>query len=185
MGYLSFLFYTPTYLNILKIYSLCRIDDISWGTKGLDAESTKNANLKDSWKMVKFVHVAKYVIWNVVLSAVLLTLGSSYVPRFWVTFGMVCLIGATMAIKVFIGILYMIYYKCKSPSLNDNPSIECKSRIEQKMFSYREDIKKQIQNHLKDIKSQYMGLNYIFSFIQAGRTKNVAGKAVKKQAAQK
>ena len=34
-GAFSFLFYAPTYLNILNIYSLCRIDDISWGTKGL------------------------------------------------------------------------------------------------------------------------------------------------------
>ena len=33
----SFIFYSPTYLNILNIYALCRIDDISWGTKGLDS----------------------------------------------------------------------------------------------------------------------------------------------------
>lgn len=37
LGAFSFLFYGPTYLNILNIYSLCRIDDISWGTKGLDS----------------------------------------------------------------------------------------------------------------------------------------------------
>ena len=135
--------------------------------------------------MVKFVHVAKYVIWNIVISAALLTAGSSYVPRFWVTFGMVCLIGASMAIKVVIGILYMIYYKCKSPSLSKNPSLESKSRIEAKMFSYRSEIRQEIVNHLEDVKSEYMGLNYIFSFIQAGRTKNVAGNAVKKQAVEK
>jgi chitin synthase len=35
LGAFSFIFYGPTYLNILNIYSLCRIDDISWGTKGL------------------------------------------------------------------------------------------------------------------------------------------------------
>ena len=35
---ISFIFYGPTYLNILNIYALCRIDDISWGTKGLDSE---------------------------------------------------------------------------------------------------------------------------------------------------
>jgi chitin synthase len=33
----SFLFFSPTYHNILNIYALCRIDDISWGTKGIDA----------------------------------------------------------------------------------------------------------------------------------------------------
>lgn len=35
-GTLSFMFYSPSYLNLLNIYALCRIDDISWGTKGLD-----------------------------------------------------------------------------------------------------------------------------------------------------
>ena len=33
---LSYLFYVPTYLHVLIIYSFCRIDDLSWGTKGLD-----------------------------------------------------------------------------------------------------------------------------------------------------
>jgi chitin synthase len=34
-GAISFAFYTPTYLIILNIYALCRMDDLSWGTKGL------------------------------------------------------------------------------------------------------------------------------------------------------
>lgn len=34
----SFVFYGPTYLNILNIYALCRMDDISWGTKGLNSD---------------------------------------------------------------------------------------------------------------------------------------------------
>jgi chitin synthase len=33
---LSFIFYNPTYFIILSFYALCRIDDISWGTKGLN-----------------------------------------------------------------------------------------------------------------------------------------------------
>ena len=41
----SFIFYGPTYLNILSLYSLCRIDDISWGTKGLD-KTDDNKNKK-------------------------------------------------------------------------------------------------------------------------------------------
>jgi cellulose synthase/poly-beta-1,6-N-acetylglucosamine synthase-like glycosyltransferase len=46
-GAFSFLFFSPTYLNILNIYALSRINDISWGTKGLDADvSNKNSNLQ-------------------------------------------------------------------------------------------------------------------------------------------
>ena len=35
----AFIYYSPTYLMILNVYALCRIDDISWGTKGLDSEA--------------------------------------------------------------------------------------------------------------------------------------------------
>ena len=46
-GTASFLFYSPSYLNLLNVYAICRIDDISWGTKGLDAEvGGKNSKLK-------------------------------------------------------------------------------------------------------------------------------------------
>lgn len=41
-GAISFAFYNPTYLIILNIYALCRMDDLSWGTKGLDAGSGKD-----------------------------------------------------------------------------------------------------------------------------------------------
>lgn len=75
LGYFSFLFYTPTYLNILNIYSLCKIDDISWGTKGLDAASSSGDGLADEWRLLKIIHVSKYMIWNIILAAVLLTLG--------------------------------------------------------------------------------------------------------------
>ena len=33
---LSYLYYSPTYINILQIFAFSRIDDLSWGTKGLD-----------------------------------------------------------------------------------------------------------------------------------------------------
>lgn len=33
---ISYIFFVGTYIHILIIYSFCRIDDLSWGTKGLD-----------------------------------------------------------------------------------------------------------------------------------------------------
>ena len=74
----------------------------------------------------------------------------------------------------------MIYYKCKSPAKGKNPVLESHSRISKKMNSYRDDIKREIENHLNDVKNEYMGINFIGSFIQAGRTKNVTKNAVKK-----
>lgn len=37
---LSYLYYSPTYINILQIFAFARIDDLSWGTKGLDMADT-------------------------------------------------------------------------------------------------------------------------------------------------
>ena len=120
-GFLSFLFYTPTYLIILNTYSLCKIDDISWGTKGLDAKPKQSSKLLSSWKLIKLIHVAKFVIWNTIVASVLVTLGSDPQMRFWVTFVLVCIITSTQSIKVLIGMLYMLYYKCTGPSLRKKP----------------------------------------------------------------
>lgn len=74
MGIVSFLFYNPTYLITLNMYALCRMDDISWGTKGRDAENTNHSKVKDKWKKIKFVHVFKYIFWNTALSALFLNI---------------------------------------------------------------------------------------------------------------
>lgn len=36
---LSYIYFAPTYINILQSFAFCRIDDLSWGTKGLDSDS--------------------------------------------------------------------------------------------------------------------------------------------------
>jgi len=112
LGSVSFLFYGPTYLNILNIYALCRIDDISWGTKGLDGgASNQSSSLKDSWKLLKFVHVGKYVFWNIIVGVLILSFGSSYTPRFFITIIMVAVMASSLGIKILVGCIYMIKYK--------------------------------------------------------------------------
>jgi chitin synthase len=173
LGAFSFLFYTPTYLNILNIYSLCRIDDISWGTKGLDSGSGKNAHLKGGWKLLKFIHVAKYVIWNILLASVLLTLGSSYTARFFVTIGMVILIGMSMSVKVFVGVLYMIYYRCKSLSFRSKkPNASVHSSIAVTIDKYSTEIRDEVETHLYNMKEEYTK-NQGGSFIQAKYSKAI------------
>lgn len=152
IGGFSFLFYGPTYLNILNIYSLCRIDDISWGTKGLDSGSNKNANLKDSWKLIKFVHVIKYVSWNVILGVILLTLGASYTPRFFVTIVMVILIGVSMSVKVLLSCLYMLGYWCKYHRGSGQPTITAESRINKVVDHYSKSILDEVRQHLEGVK---------------------------------
>ena len=152
LGYLSFLFYTPTYLIVLNIYSLCKIDDISWGTKGLDSTSSTVKGLADEWRLLKFVHIAKYVMWNIILASILISLGEGYATKFWVTFGMVCLIGSTMAIKVFVGIFYFLLYKCRSNNTLKEPKINTRSRIDNLIKVFEPAIMEEVTRNLENIK---------------------------------
>jgi chitin synthase len=119
MGAISFSFYTPTYLIILNVYALCRMDDLSWGTKGLDAGSGgRDDTVMSNWKTIKSIHVGKFIFWNVLTAGLLIHFGSDYLVRFYLTFALMILIASTMAVKVLLAILYYIYYKL---CINDKP----------------------------------------------------------------
>lgn len=50
-----FIYFTPSYIHTLVIYAFTRIDDLSWGTKGLEADKddTKTVFL---WKKYEWVY---------------------------------------------------------------------------------------------------------------------------------
>ncbi len=118
-GTFSFLFYSPSYLNLLNIYALCRIDDISWGTKGLDASvGGKNAKLKDTWKIVKMMDVAKFFFWNIIIGSLFIVFDSYLLIKFLVTLILLVLFTLIQAIKIIIGIVYLIKYRCITSKKN-------------------------------------------------------------------
>jgi chitin synthase len=38
---ISYIYFSPTYITILQSFAFCRIDDLSWGTKGLDIDDPR------------------------------------------------------------------------------------------------------------------------------------------------
>ena len=59
---LHYVYYAPTYIHILIIYAFCRIDDLSWGTKGLEGgEDPKMAKIKKKNTKFKYVYVCKWI----------------------------------------------------------------------------------------------------------------------------
>lgn len=66
----SYLFYAPTYLHVLNIYAFCKIDDFSWGTKGLEKGSSGKAFLQEQNKLKKFRHVSKFLFCNVLVAII-------------------------------------------------------------------------------------------------------------------
>jgi chitin synthase len=113
-GALSFVFYNPTYIIILNFYALCRIDDISWGTKGLTNQNSKQSKMQEKWRLIKLIHVAKYVIWNIIASVLLITFAELPSPRFYIAFVIMISIVVTIGIKIFVGSIYLFLYKCKN-----------------------------------------------------------------------
>ncbi len=89
------------------------MDDLSWGTKGLEAGGSdgKDNKVLNSWKIIKTIHVAKLVFWNVIVAGLLIHFGSDYLVRFYLTMALMALIASTMAIKVLLAILYYFGYK--------------------------------------------------------------------------
>ena len=45
IGFFSYLYMVPTYVNMLTMYAYCNIHDISWGTKGLTGGSSGGGSL--------------------------------------------------------------------------------------------------------------------------------------------
>ena len=118
-GTFSFLFYSPSYLNLLNIYALCRIDDISWGTKGLDSDTGgKNAHLKDTWKIVKMIDVAKFFLWNVILGVLFIVFDSYLIIKFFITLILLMIFTLVQVIKIIVGMIYLIKYKCITAKKN-------------------------------------------------------------------
>ena len=55
---------TPTYINILTVYAICKTDDVSWGTRGKDE---KGNSQQDEFMWKKTVFLAIFVACNVVM----------------------------------------------------------------------------------------------------------------------
>ena len=80
------------------------------------------------------------MVWNVILGVVLLTLGASYIPRFFVTIIMVCLIGVSMSVKVVLACVYMLVYWCKYHTKEGTPTLTYKSSIDDMLKKYEGDV---------------------------------------------
>ena len=65
---------------------------------------------------------------------------------------MVCLIGSTMLIKVFIGIFYFFLYKCRSNNNLKEPKINTRSRIDNIIKIFEPQIMEEVTRNLENIK---------------------------------
>jgi hypothetical protein len=152
-GLFSLVFYCPAYLIILNIFALCRIDDISWGTKGLHLqESNKSQSLRETWRVLKYIQVYKFIFWNIILGTVAISLGSEYSPRFFISLVLLSAILFVSVFKIILGVIYLLKYAfCKRMSLPGEVLKLHSSTIASEVMYLQDDILLEICENLKEI----------------------------------
>jgi chitin synthase len=108
----SYIFYVPSYVNILLIFAFCRIDDLSWGTKGRDEDTEKRKS--DSWKREKYIFVCIFMMVNILLAYGVCQVLNLKDVRASVIFGLTCLVVFLLGFRLVPALLYLLKYKCKS-----------------------------------------------------------------------
>lgn len=108
----SYIFYVPSYINILLIYSFCRIDDLSWGTKGLEDDVERKRS--DDWRKEKYLFVSKFVVVNVVVAFLACSVIDLPKVRSYIILILTCLVVFLLAFRLIFAMIYLVKYKLKS-----------------------------------------------------------------------
>jgi cellulose synthase/poly-beta-1,6-N-acetylglucosamine synthase-like glycosyltransferase len=101
----------------MPIYAKCRLDE-----GASSSFLTKNQKIKESWKIVKMIDVAKYLIWNMILGAILIYLQSILLVKFFVTLILLFMFSVLSVAKWIPGLVYIIKYKMNEKEHTLEPS---------------------------------------------------------------
>ena len=67
------------------------------------------------------MHVSKYVFWNILTASILLSFGNENESRFYMTYIIMVILVFTLFMKIFLGTIYLIKYKCMDKQIRRNP----------------------------------------------------------------
>lgn len=121
----SYIFYVPSYINTLLVYSFCRIDDLSWGTKGLDDDIERAKSLE--WKREKISFVFKFALTNILIAFAISQVLDLPEVRGYTIVVVTCLVVFMLGFKLIFSALYLFCYcirrctaKFSSDTINTN-----------------------------------------------------------------
>ena len=103
-----YLYYMPTYLHIMVVYAFCRIDDLSWGTKG--AHTSDPTGKTKEYKDFKVEFVSTWLMSNAIISYIVIVVTSD--PNNQDVFLTVLIFFITMlvSVKAFFAFIYAVRY---------------------------------------------------------------------------
>lgn len=114
----AYIFYIPSYINLLQIFAFCRIDDLSWGTKGIDAKEGEIADeserkLLKEWERRKYIFILQYISTNVVLCFILIKVCEYDFPRNVVILATMILVAFLLLFRLVPAFIYLWVYLCQ------------------------------------------------------------------------
>ncbi|CAD8111354.1 unnamed protein product [Paramecium sonneborni] len=111
MNAIHYFYYQPTYTHLFITYAFCRIDDLSWGTKGLTEDKSQSKVFTDKIYK-KYLFVIKWIVLNCIASGILILLlrmNISRLPQFLILFISVILTLISL-LKGFLAIIHLIQF---------------------------------------------------------------------------
>jgi len=81
------------------------------------------------------IDVAKFLVWNTIVGVTLIIFDSYLIIKFFITLSLLCLFTFIQAVKMLIGIVYLVKYKCiiskaiKQPTPDEEPKPDIKMHI--------------------------------------------------------
>ena len=104
---------TPTYINVLMVFALCRTDDLTWGTRG----NSSNSSTKDLYSAQKTKYLILYAICNFVGAGVVRQMDTGTDDT---SIEYLYLAGAMLMLLPFLG--EVAYHIARIPHRTGNPS---------------------------------------------------------------
>lgn len=141
----DYIYYTPTYLHIMIIYAFCRIDDLSWGTKG--ADSSEHSGNEQKFYLEKVEFVGAWIFSNAIVTYVVTVLISSQQNKYYFMTALITFTTGLLMIKTFFAIIYQFVFV----NWIDKSSIA--SAFERKKQFYKEQTT-QIEKYINNIIDQ-------------------------------
>jgi cellulose synthase/poly-beta-1,6-N-acetylglucosamine synthase-like glycosyltransferase len=99
---------------LMTIYSISRIDDISWGTKGRDSDeiSKEEESKKNLWRKLKMLFAGKFLLWNYFFSLLIIYISDGEkVSKYFLIFLILIILLVSLLLKVILGVIYLLRYK--------------------------------------------------------------------------
>lgn len=146
----DYIYYTPTYLHIMIIYAFCRIDDLSWGTKG--ADSSEHSGNEQKFYLEKVEFVGGWILANAIVTYIVTVLISSIDNKYYFMTALIAFTTGLLIIKTVFAIIYQLIFV----NWIDKSSII--SAFERKKQFYKEQTR-QINQYIKDVVQEAVNTN--------------------------